>query len=65
MQIDWTDLATAFALYLVLEGVMPFMNPGAMKRALGLLSQMPDAQLRIAGLASMLAGLVLVWLIRS
>ena len=65
MQIDWTDLATAFALYLVLEGVMPFMNPRGMKRALALLAQMPDVQLRIAGLASMLAGLVLVWLIRS
>ena len=65
MQIDWIDLATAFALYLVLEGVMPFMNPGGMKRAMGLLSQMPDPQLRVVGLASMLAGLALVWLIRS
>ena len=26
--MDWNDLWAAFALYLVLEGVMPFANPG-------------------------------------
>ena len=29
----WSDLLAACALYLVLEGIMPFLNPQAMKRA--------------------------------
>ena len=32
MEIGWTELARylggAFALYLVLEGMLPFLNPG-------------------------------------
>jgi uncharacterized protein len=60
MQIEWTDLGAAFALYLVLEGVMPFLNPQGMKRALAAMSQLGDKQLRIFGLLSMLSGLALL-----
>lgn len=60
MQIDWTDLGVAFALYLVLEGVMPFLNPQGMKRVLAAMSQLGDKQLRIFGLLSMLSGLALL-----
>ncbi len=65
MQIAWSDLATAFALYLVIEGILPFLNPGGMKRAMAMFSSLPDRQLRIAGLASMLAGILLLWFVRS
>jgi len=65
VQIDWTDLGTAFALYLVIEGVLPFLNPGGMKRAMALFHSLPDRQLRMAGLGSMLAGLVLLWAVRG
>jgi hypothetical protein len=65
MQIDWSDLAAAFALYLVIEGIMPFLNPQGVRRVMAMFSQLPDAQLRIAGLASMVAGLVLLWAIRA
>ena len=27
MNIDWHDFGTAFALYLVLEGLLPFLSP--------------------------------------
>ena len=30
----WTDLLAAIALLLVIEGLMPFINPGALRRAL-------------------------------
>jgi uncharacterized protein YjeT (DUF2065 family) len=60
MQVSWTDLGAAFALYLVLEGVMPFLNPQGMKRALAAMTQLGDKQLRIFGLFSMLSGLVLL-----
>ena len=65
MQIDWNDLATAFALYLVIEGMMPFLNPRGMRRAMELFSRLEDSQLRVAGLAAMLAGVVLLWVVRS
>ena len=65
MQIEWLDLATAFALYLVLEGVLPFLSPQGMKRTMARFSSLPDAQLRLAGLASMIAGLVLLWVVRA
>jgi len=65
MQVDWSDLAAAFALYLVIEGIMPFLNPQGVRRVMALFSQLPDAQLRFAGLASMAAGVVLLWAIRG
>ncbi|MCM2312525.1 MAG: DUF2065 domain-containing protein [Steroidobacteraceae bacterium] len=63
--MDWNDLWAAFALYLVLEGVMPFANPGGMKRALGQLSQLDDRTLRVAGFLSMMAGAVLLYFVRG
>jgi hypothetical protein len=63
--MHWNDLWAAFALYLVLEGLMPFANPGGMKRTLSMLSQMDDRALRLIGLASMIAGSVLLYFVRG
>ena len=60
----WADLFAAFALYLVLEGVLPFLNPQAMKRVLTTMATLPDRQLRLWGLASMLAGALLLYVVR-
>jgi uncharacterized protein YjeT (DUF2065 family) len=60
MQLQWSDLGAAFALYLVLEGIMPFLNPQGLKRVLSQLTQLGDGQLRIAGAISMLLGLGLL-----
>jgi uncharacterized protein YjeT (DUF2065 family) len=42
--IAWSDLLAAIALYLVLEGIMPFLNPAGMKRAFAIMTQIPDQQ---------------------
>jgi uncharacterized protein YjeT (DUF2065 family) len=63
--MHWNDLWAAFALYLVLEGLMPFANPGGMKRTLSMLSQMDDRALRLIGVASMIAGSVLLYFVRG
>ncbi len=63
--MNWSDLFAALALYLVLEGVMPFLRPQSLKRLMQALSTLPDRQLRLFGLASMSAGLVLLYLVRS
>ena len=69
MDIGWSELARylggAFALYLVLEGVLPFLNPGAWQRLMAKLAQTETRQLRWGGLISMVAGLALLWMARN
>jgi uncharacterized protein YjeT (DUF2065 family) len=61
----WSDLLAACALYLVLEGIMPFLNPQAMRRALQAFASLEDSKLRIAGFTSMLAGALLLYWVRA
>jgi uncharacterized protein len=63
--MHWGDLWAAFALYLVLEGLMPFLNPGAMKRTLLQLAGLEERTLRMAGFASMVAGALLLYFVRG
>ena len=52
----WLDLARAFCLMLVLEGIMPFLSPGRWRNMASLLAQVDDRSMRIMGLFSMLLG---------
>ena len=63
--MQWGDLWAAFALYLVLEGLMPFLNPGAMKRTLMQLAGLEERTLRAVGLVSMIAGALLLYFVRG
>ncbi len=69
MEIGWGELGRyfggAFALYLVLEGILPFLNPAAAQRLMAKLAQTDSRQLRWGGLISMVAGLFLLWMARS
>jgi uncharacterized protein len=65
MDINWQDLGKAFALYLVLEGLLPFMSPGVAQRAFRSMAQSDPRQLRIIGFGSMLAGCLLLYWIRG
>ena len=60
----WTELLTALALLLILEGIMPFANPQALRRMFIMVSKLDDAILRFTGLTSMCIGLLLLYLIR-
>ena len=55
---------TAFALMLVLEGVIPFLYPDKWRNLVATLSQISNKQLRVTGLISMLAGIALLYLAR-
>ncbi len=57
-------LLTAFALVLVLEGILPFLLPTVWREAFKRLTEMTDGQIRFIGLSSMLAGLLLLYLVR-
>jgi uncharacterized protein YjeT (DUF2065 family) len=53
-------LVAAFALMLVLEGIVPFTAPRAWREAFRKLTEMSDGQIRFAGLTSMMVGLVIL-----
>lgn len=55
-----SHLLLAFALMLVLEGVLPFVAPNAWRETFRRLIRLSDGQIRFVGLTSMLVGLVLL-----
>lgn len=57
-------LLTAFALMLVIEGILPFLVPGLWRETFRRLIAMSDGQIRFIGLTSMLAGLLLLYFVR-
>ena len=57
------ELLTAFALLLILEGIMPFLNPEGLKRMFAAALQRDDSTLRFMGLSAMIAGLVLLYIV--
>lgn len=60
-----TDLFTALALVLVIEGLFLAAFPGKVREILMAIDQMPREALRIAGLVAAALGVVMVWLIRG
>ncbi|WP_079434944.1 DUF2065 domain-containing protein [Zoogloea sp. LCSB751] len=55
------SLILAFALMLVLEGVVPFIAPALWRETFARLVRMADGQIRFVGLGSMLLGLVVLF----
>ncbi len=61
----WDDLLSALALVLVIEGLFPFLSPVGFRKKMLAMLEMNDRQIRIASLASMVIGLLLLYLIRQ
>jgi uncharacterized protein YjeT (DUF2065 family) len=59
----WHELAVAFCLMLVIEGIIPFISPSRWRKMLLVLDQIDDNTMRIIGLGSMLTGTVLLLMI--
>lgn len=59
----WEKLGIAIALILVIEGIMPFLNPTGWRKTLRKVSEMDDKTLRMIGLSSMTFGVILLYLI--
>jgi len=57
------DFVVAACLVLVLEGMLPFLSPQSWRRAILGLQALTDRQIRIAGLVSMLAGVILLYIL--
>jgi uncharacterized protein YjeT (DUF2065 family) len=62
--VNLSDLLAAIGLFLVFEGIAPFLSPQGVKRAVARLLEVRDRELRIAGLGSMLVGVIILYLAR-
>jgi len=58
-------LLAALALVLVIEGMVPFISPQALRRLQESMSQLDDKTLRNVGLISMIFGVVLLYIVRG
>jgi len=55
-------IVAAFALMLVIEGILPFTAPRFWREAFRRFTELTDGQIRFAGLASMVVGLAILFL---
>lgn len=59
------ELFSALGLVLAIEGALYAAFPGFMKRALAALVVQPEQGLRFAGMFSLIAGVLIVWMVRG
>jgi uncharacterized protein YjeT (DUF2065 family) len=65
MEIEMEFMVVVLGVVLVVEGIPWFLAPGWYKRMLLQLLPLGDTPLRMIGLAFMLSGLLLVYLVRG
>ena len=59
------DFIVAVGLVFVIEGLLYAAFPGAMRKMILDISNMPENSMRVAGLAALVFGLVVVWMVRG
>ncbi len=59
----WDSIIPALALVLVIEGMLPFLSPKSWRDAMSQAAQLSDKVLRGFGFASMMAGVVILYII--
>ncbi|MGH8705723.1 MAG: DUF2065 domain-containing protein [Burkholderiales bacterium] len=55
-----TTILMAFALMLIIEGLLPFLAPSLWRETFRRIMQLTDGQIRFFGLTSMIAGVLLL-----
>ncbi|NOR43546.1 MAG: DUF2065 family protein [Gammaproteobacteria bacterium] len=60
----WEHIIPALALVLVIEGMLPFISPRSWRDAMSQAAQLPDRVLRGLGFASMMAGVIILYLMQ-
>jgi hypothetical protein len=59
-----TPLLLAFALMLILEGLLPLLAPRVWREGFRRITNLNDGQLRFLGLSSLLVGVLLLMILR-
>jgi hypothetical protein len=62
--LKWDDLLAALSLVMIIEGMMPFASPHSLRNMLEKVARIDDRILRMTGLASMVCGLIMLYLVR-
>lgn len=60
-----SDLLVAIGLVLAIEGTLYAAVPQSLKAMMRTVLDLPDAQLRVAGLCALAAGVLVVWFVRG
>lgn len=60
-----SELLSAIALVMVIEGLLPFLSPDTYKRAISEMLRLPSVNLRWFGLTLMVGGVVLLYFVRQ
>jgi len=60
-----SDFLAAIGLFFAIEGIVLAAFPLAAKRAMAAAMETPEGRLRIAGIASAVVGVLIVWLVRG
>ena len=60
----WQDILTAFALYLIIEGMIPFVGPDFFRKTVAKMAELDDNHLRATGLTIMATGLIMLFVVR-
>ena len=61
----WTEILTALALVLVIEGLLPFASPGRYRQMVAQIVGLSDNHIRSVGLAVIVIGLLLLFIVRA
>lgn len=59
-----TTLLTAFALMLVIEGLLPFIAPRVWRDAFRRITELADGQIRFLGISSIVVGVILLLILK-
>jgi uncharacterized protein YjeT (DUF2065 family) len=59
----WQELLIAVALVMVIEGILPFLNPAGLRRTVETLAELDNRVIRGMGLISMVAGVAILYLV--
>lgn len=60
----WQDILTAVSLFLIIEGMIPFIGPNFYRQAVVRIAQMDDNGLRATGLTIASIGILILYLVR-
>ena len=59
------DFAIAFGLYMVIDGILPFISPRIWKKIMIFAIKQQENNIRVLGLSSMIAGLTILYLLNN
>lgn len=59
----WESLVQALSLVLIIEGIIPFVNPKRWRSLVFVMAALTDRQLHLIGLVSMVLGVALLCLV--